>query len=77
MLSVCVSLLLLLGNGSVNTVAATHTRATIEELLDTSFSMQSVLYKRKSRILAFHKISCLCTVNFIFADYLFRIVLRC
>jgi hypothetical protein len=34
-----------------NVIAATNTHATIQELLDASFSMLSVLYKRKVRML--------------------------
>jgi hypothetical protein len=38
----------LLGNGSGKIVAAaTNTHATIEELLDASFSMQCMSYKRE------------------------------
>jgi hypothetical protein len=43
--SVCVAHLSLLGNGSVNTFQWQQIQATIEELLDVSFSMRSVLSK--------------------------------
>jgi hypothetical protein len=46
--SVCVSLLSLLGNGPINTFARQRIQATIEELLDASFSMRSVRYKGES-----------------------------
>jgi hypothetical protein len=44
---VCVSLLSLLGNGSVNTFPRQRIHATIEELLDASFCMRSVSYERR------------------------------
>jgi hypothetical protein len=46
--SVCASLLSVLGKISVNTIPRQRIRATIEELLDTSFSVRSVCYQRES-----------------------------
>jgi hypothetical protein len=43
--SVCVSPLLLLGNASVNAFSRQRIQATIEELLDASFSMLSIQFK--------------------------------
>jgi hypothetical protein len=42
-----------------NVTAATNIHATIEELLDSSFSVPSVSYERKSRRLIFHRTYCL------------------
>jgi hypothetical protein len=41
------SLLSMLGNGSVNTLPWQRIHATIEELLDAPFSMRSVFYQRR------------------------------
>jgi hypothetical protein len=45
--SVCVSPTVARQRLGKNVTAATNTHATIEELLDASFSMQSVSYQRK------------------------------
>jgi hypothetical protein len=45
--SVCVSPIVARQRLSKEVTAATNTSATIEELLDASFSMRSVLYQRK------------------------------
>jgi hypothetical protein len=45
--SVCLSLLSLLGNGWVKTFARQRIHATIEELLDASFSVRSVSYQKR------------------------------
>jgi hypothetical protein len=49
---VCVSLLSLLGNGSVKTFPGQRIYATIEEFLDASFSMRSASYQRRVRVSA-------------------------
>jgi hypothetical protein len=53
-ISVCLCLFIslsLLGNGTVkNVTATTNTHATIEELLEASFSMRSVPYQEKYAI---------------------------
>jgi hypothetical protein len=51
--TVCVSSLSLLGNGSVNTFPQRRIHATIEELSDASFSMRCLPYQRRFCVSAF------------------------
>jgi hypothetical protein len=73
-LSVCVSPLSLLGNGSVNTFPRQRIQVTIEELLDASFSMLSASYQRR---VVLPRTSCiiLCFLCYVLCSFLTSSVL--